>query len=81
MLVRRALGRGATLEVRMRAWADENAEAARVLGDIDRRRQAYIERQLVEAGIAPALAAARSQILFWTISVRLWAAAFSPAGS
>jgi hypothetical protein len=49
----------------MRAWADSNGEAARVLGDIDRRRRAYIERLLVEAGIAPSLAATRAQLLYW----------------
>ena len=49
----------------MRAWADTNAEAARVLSDIDRRRRTYIERLLVEAGIVPPLAATRAQLLYW----------------
>jgi hypothetical protein len=31
-------------------WADENADAARALGDVDRRRSVYIERMLVDAG-------------------------------
>jgi AcrR family transcriptional regulator len=65
-LFRRALGHGALLEVRMRAWADENEEAARVLDDIDRRRKAYIEQMLVDAGIAPLLAATRAQLLYWS---------------
>jgi AcrR family transcriptional regulator len=65
VLLRRAFGHDAPLEVRMRAWADGNGEAARVLGDIDRRRRAYIERLLVEAGIAPSLAATRAQLLYW----------------
>ena len=65
-LLRRAFAHGALLEVRMRAWADENAEAARVLGDIDRRRKAYIEQMLVDAGIAPALAATRAQLAYWS---------------
>jgi AcrR family transcriptional regulator len=65
VLLHGAFARSGLLEVRMRAWADEHAEAARVLGDIDRRRKAYIEQTLVEAGVAPHLAATRAQILYW----------------
>jgi hypothetical protein len=64
--VRRAFGHDAVLEIRMRSWADTNAEAARVLGDIDRRRREYIEQMLVESGIAPSRATTRAQILYWT---------------
>jgi AcrR family transcriptional regulator len=65
VLLRAAFGHSAPLEVRMRAWADENPVAARVLEDIDRKRRTYIERLLAEAGIAPALAATRAQLLYW----------------
>jgi hypothetical protein len=65
-LLRRAFARTAVLEVRMRAWADANAEAARAVSDIDRRRQEYIERMLVEAGIAQVQAATRAQLLYWS---------------
>jgi AcrR family transcriptional regulator len=65
-LLRRAFGHGAVLEIRMRTWAENNAEAARALSDIDRRRQEYIKRLLVEAGITRPLAAARAQLLYWT---------------
>ncbi len=65
VLLRGAFGHDSLLEVRMRAWADNNAEAARVVGDIDRRRRQYIERLLMEAGIAPSLAATRAQLLYW----------------
>ena len=65
VLLRGAFGHSALLEIRMRAWADENARAARVLNDIDRRRKAYIEQLLAGAGIPPALAATRAQILYW----------------
>jgi AcrR family transcriptional regulator len=65
-LLYRAFGRGAVLEVRMRAWAENNAAAARALAAIDRRRRGYIERLLVEAGIAPPLAATRTLVLYWT---------------
>jgi len=65
-LLRHAFGHGAALEIRMRSWADNNAEAARAVGDIDRRRREYIEQLLVGAGIAPPLAATRAQLLYWT---------------
>src|SRR5215831_2184876 len=65
-LLRHAFGHSAALEIRMRAWAEINTAAARALDDIDRRRRDYIERLLLEAGIAPALAATRTQVLYWT---------------
>jgi AcrR family transcriptional regulator len=65
VLLRRAFAHDAPLEVRMRAWADENADAARALSEIDRRRSDYIARMLTDAGIAPALAATRAQLLYW----------------
>lgn len=65
-LLRHAFGHGATLEIRMRAWAENNAEASRALGDIDRRRREYMEQLLVEAGIALPLAATRAQLLYWS---------------
>jgi AcrR family transcriptional regulator len=65
-LLRHAFGHGGSLEVRMRAWADENESAARAVSDIDRRRRDYLERLLIQAGVAPAAAATRSQLLYWT---------------
>jgi AcrR family transcriptional regulator len=65
-LLRRAFGHAGVLEIRMRTWAENNAEAARALADIDRRRQLFIERLLREAGVAPQLAAMRAQLLYWT---------------
>ena len=64
-LLRHGFGDGAALEVRMRAWAESNAAAARALDHIDRRRRGYIERLLIEAGIAPAAAATRTQVVYW----------------
>jgi AcrR family transcriptional regulator len=65
VLLRRAFGQSAALEIRMRAWADNNAEAAQALDDVDRRRRGYIEQLLLEAGIAPPVAATRTQVLYW----------------
>jgi AcrR family transcriptional regulator len=66
VLLRSAFGHSGLVEVRMRGWAEQNAEAARVLSDIDRRRKAYIEQMLVVAGIMPSLAATRAQLLYWS---------------
>jgi AcrR family transcriptional regulator len=65
VLLRRAFGHGARLEVRMRNWADKNAEAARVLDEIDRQRRGYIEKLLRQSGVAPSAAATRAQLLYW----------------
>ena len=65
VLLRRALGHHNALEIRMRAWADSSAEAAQAVRHMDRRRREYMERWLVDAGIAPNLAATRVQLLYW----------------
>jgi AcrR family transcriptional regulator len=65
VLLRRALGHHNALEMRMRAWADNNAKAAQAVRDMDRRRREYMERLLVDAGMAPTLAATRVQLLYW----------------
>ena len=65
-LLRHAFGHGAALEIRMRAWAENNTDAARALDDVDRRRRGYIERMLLEAGVTPRLTATRTQVLYWT---------------
>ena len=66
VLLRRAFGHGARMEVRMRNWADKNAEAARALEAIDRQRRGYIEKLLRQPGVTPAAAATRAQVLYWT---------------
>jgi AcrR family transcriptional regulator len=65
VLLRNAFGHSAVMEVRMRAWADENPDAAKALSEIDSRRKKYIERQLEVAGVPAALAATRAQLLYW----------------
>lgn len=65
ILLRRAFGHHNALEIRMRAWADSNEDAAQALDDIDRRRQQYIEQMLVDTGIPRPLAATRTQLLYW----------------
>jgi AcrR family transcriptional regulator len=65
-LLRRAFGRGGSLEIRMRTWAEGNREAALAVRDIDRRRRTYIEQLLEDSGVAPKLAGTRAQLLYWT---------------
>ena len=65
-LLRHAFGDNAALDVSMRAWATNNAEAAQAVGREDSRRREYIEGLLVEAGAAPSLAATRAQLMYWT---------------
>jgi AcrR family transcriptional regulator len=64
-LLRRAFGHRNLLEIRMRAWADNNAAAAQAIQDIDCRRRDYVERMLIGVGIAAPLAATRAQLLYW----------------
>lgn len=65
-LLRHAFGDNAALDVRMRAWAQSNADAARAVDREDGRRQHYIEGLLVDAGVARAAAATRAQLMYWT---------------
>ena len=71
-LLRHAFGDGAVLELRIRTWADSNAEAARALADVDRRRREYIKDLLMEMGIAEPLAATRAQVLYWAYLGAAW---------
>jgi AcrR family transcriptional regulator len=66
VLLRRAFGHGARLEVRMRNWADKNAVAARALRAIDRKRCGYIEKLFGGAKVTPSAAATRAQLLYWS---------------
>lgn len=65
-LLRHAFGHGASLEIRMRTWAENNTDAQRAVSEIDRRRREYIERLLVDAGVTAPLAATRAQLVYWT---------------
>jgi AcrR family transcriptional regulator len=65
-LLRHAFGHRGSLEMHMRAWAEENACAAQAVTDIDRRRRDYLEKLLIQAGVAPAMAPTRGLILYWT---------------
>lgn len=65
-LLRHAFGRGGSLEIGMRTWAEHHSEAARAVSEIDLRRRDYLEQLLFAAGVKPPLAAIRAQLLYWT---------------
>jgi AcrR family transcriptional regulator len=64
-LLRRAFSFKPDLEAAVRTWAALDPAARRAVQAIDRRRLAYIEGQFAAAGLSPARARARAQILYW----------------
>lgn len=64
-LLGQAFGHAGLLEIRVRTWAEANAHAQRAVGEIDRRRQGYIERLLREAGVPATVAGTRAQVVYW----------------
>ena len=65
-LLRRSFGARLDLERAVRNWAAFDAAAKVAVRAIDRRRIDYIETLLTMRGLAPAMAQARAQILYWT---------------
>ena len=64
-LLRRAFGHDGRIELHLRAWAAQHADAARAIADVDRRRRGYIERLLTDGGVPEADARTRASILYW----------------
>ncbi|WP_441233017.1 TetR/AcrR family transcriptional regulator [Bradyrhizobium sp. 930_D9_N1_4] len=65
-LLQRSFGARLDLERAARNWAAFDAAAQGAVRAIDRRRVDYIEALLAKRGLAPAVAQARAQILYWT---------------
>src|SRR6478752_1938861 len=65
-LLRRTFGAKLELERAVRNWAAFEPAAQNAVRAIDRRRLDYIEVLLGKRGLAPDVAAARAQILYWT---------------
>jgi len=65
-LLRLAFAADPALEIAMRAWAASDARARAMVRSVDKRRLAYLERLLRDAGVAAAHAPPRAQILYWT---------------
>jgi AcrR family transcriptional regulator len=64
-LLRRAFGGKLGLERAVRIWATLDPVARAAVQAIDRRRLDYVERLFERAGLAPDIARARAQILYW----------------
>lgn len=64
-LLDRALAEPSRLEVAVRSWALVNAEAARMVDEVDRRRTTFIADLLAEQGCPPTLRAGRAKFLNW----------------
>ena len=65
LLLRQAFGGKPALENAVRTWATVDPAARAAVQAIDRRRLNYLETLLKQAGLAPDLACARAQILYW----------------
>jgi AcrR family transcriptional regulator len=65
LLLRQAFAGRLSLENAVRSWSTHDPKARRAVQAIDRRRLSYVERLLRASGLAPAVARARAQILYW----------------
>lgn len=65
-LLRRAFSNTSGLDLRMRAWADNNKAAAAALAAIDDKRTVYMERLLSASGIERPVAVTRARLLYWS---------------
>ena len=65
VLLRRTFTIKLTLERAVRSWAASDPMARQAVHAIDRRRLGYIEGLLAAEGLAPAIAQARAQVLYW----------------
>lgn len=64
-LIDRAFRADTRLERAMRSWATAASRARAMVEAVDVRRLVYIEKLLVEAGVAPAIAPTRARLLYW----------------
>ncbi|CCD97001.1 putative transcriptional regulator protein [Bradyrhizobium sp. ORS 375] len=65
VLLRRSFTIRAALERAVRSWAASDAVAQQAVQAIDKRRLGYIQSLLAADGLAPEIAAARAQVLYW----------------
>ena len=65
LLLRRSFSSRPALENAVRIWAALDPAARTAVQAIDRRRLSYVEKMLRDSGLAPDLAHARAQILYW----------------
>jgi AcrR family transcriptional regulator len=64
-LLNRAFRPDSPLERAVRAWATADPKAKAMVDTIDAKRRSYVERLMVEMGVAPQRAASRARIIYW----------------
>jgi AcrR family transcriptional regulator len=72
VLLRRVFSEKLALEMAVRSWATFDAAARAAVQAIDRRRLDYVEELLERSGLAPDIAVARAQILYWAFLGFAW---------
>jgi AcrR family transcriptional regulator len=65
VLLRQVFSEKLELEMAVRGWATFDPVARAAVVAIDRRRLDYVEELLERSGLAPDIASARAQILYW----------------
>ncbi|GLH76937.1 transcriptional regulator [Bradyrhizobium sp. SSBR45G] len=65
VLLRRSFTVRAALERAVRSWAATDAAAQQAVQAIDKRRLGYVQSLLAAEGLAPEIAQARAQVLYW----------------
>ena len=62
----RAFAGSSGVESAVRAWATADAQARKAVEAVDTERIRYLQKLLVDAGIAPDVAAMRARVMNWT---------------
>ena len=65
-LLQRAFAGGSGVESAVRAWATADAQARKAVEAVDAERIRYLQKLLVDAGVAPDVAATRARVMNWT---------------
>jgi len=65
-LLHRAFAGGSGVESAVRAWATADGQARKAVEAIDAERIRYLQKLLVDAGVAPDIAAMRARVMNWT---------------
>jgi|SRR4051794_10585377 AcrR family transcriptional regulator len=71
-LLRGAFSRRPAIEGAIRSWATHAPVARAAVAAVDRRRLGYVESLLAASGLAPDVARARAQILYWSYLGFAW---------
>jgi AcrR family transcriptional regulator len=79
-LLRRAFSRRSALEGAIRSWATHDPVARAAVEAVDRRRLGYLESLLETSALAPDIARARAQILYWAYLGFAWSETPLPRG-